>query len=130
MITRKILFVAAATLAAFGTAVAAESGADKSSERPAEIPFANSGGINNWRAENDRVIYVQGNGRQWFKAELMTDCIGLRFAENIGFETEASGAFNRFSSIKVDGRTCHISSFEKSDPPPKKDKKEKTAETP
>jgi len=126
MITRKILCVAAATFAALGTAAAA----DKPAETRAEIPFANSGGINNWSAESDRVLYVQGRNRQWFKAELLTDCIGLRFAENIGFKTEASGAFNRFSSVKVEGRDCPVSSFEVSDPPAKKEKKEKAAENP
>jgi hypothetical protein len=97
---------------------------------PAEIPFANNGGIQDWRAENDRVIYVQGQNRQWYRAELMSDCIGLRYAETIGFDTEASGAFNRFSSIKVEGRNCPVSSFEKSDSPPKKEKKAKDAAQP
>jgi hypothetical protein len=93
----------------------------------AEIPFANNGGINDWRADSDRVIYVQGQNRQWFKGELLSDCIGLRYAERIAFETEASGAFNKFSSIKVDGKNCPLTSFEKSDPPPKKDKKGEAA---
>lgn len=95
-----------------------------------EIPFADKGGIQDWRADNDRVLYVQGQNRQWYKAELMSDCIGLRFAEHIGFDTEASGAFNKFSSIKVEGRDCPVSSFEKSDPPPKKEKKAKAAANP
>jgi hypothetical protein len=96
----------------------------------AEIPFADKGGIQDWRADNDRVLYVQGQNRQWYKAELMSDCIGLRYAERIGFDTEASGAFNKFSSIKVEGRDCPVSSFEKSDPPPKKEKKAKDAANP
>jgi len=96
----------------------------------AQIPFANNGGINDWRAENDRVLYVQGQNRQWYKAELMSDCIGLRFAERIGFDTEASGAFNKFSSVKVEGRTCAVTSFEKSDAPPKKEKKAKDTAKP
>ena len=96
----------------------------------AEIPFANKGGIQDWRAETDRVLYVQGQNRQWFKAELLSDCIGLRFAERIAFETEASGAFNKFSSVKVDGRDCPVSSFEKSGPPPKKEKKDAAKPSP
>lgn len=96
----------------------------------AEIPFADKGGIQDWRADSDRVLYVQGQNRQWFKAELMSDCIGLRFAERIGFDTEASGAFNKFSSVKVEGRTCAVTSFEKSDAPPKKEKEAKDAVKP
>lgn len=114
MTPRIVVLTALAVLATSGMAAAAET--------RAEIPFANSGGIDDWRAESDRVIYVKGRDRQWFKAELLTDCLGLKFAEKIGFKTEASGAFNRFSSILVDGKSCPLSSFEKSDPPAKKDK--------
>ena len=57
--------------------------------------------------------------------------MGLRFAEHIGFETEASGSFSKFSSITVEGRKCPLTSLEKSDAPPsKKDKKEKEAAKP
>lgn len=91
--------------------------------RRIEIPFANLGGIEDWRPDGDRTLYVQGRNRQWYKAELMTSCIGLNFAEHIGFVVEPSGAFDRFSAILVDHRECQISSLEKSDKPPsKKDK--------
>lgn len=114
--TSRIGICVAALLGVFGAASAAQS---------AEIPFANNGGIRNWQADSDRVLYIQGNGQQWFKAELMTNCTGLRFAEQIGFETETSGAFNKFSSIIVEGRKCAVSSFEESEKPPTR--KEKAA---
>ncbi len=90
-----------------------------------EIAFANNGGIRNWQADGQKTLYVQGNGAQWYKAEFLSNCTGIDFAEQIAFETETSGAFNKFSSVLVEGRKCPVSSFEKSDKPPTK--KEKAA---
>ena len=125
MITR-ILTIFAATwpLMAAGTVMAEGDVKPKSNTR-AEIPFANRGGINDWRADSDHVLYVQGRNRQWYRAELFTDCIGLNFAENIGFVVEPSGTFDRFSAIVVEHRECKLRSLEKSDKPPSK--KEKAA---
>jgi hypothetical protein len=111
--------------ATVGTAQAAEKAAPKTD---ASIPFANNGGIDDWRAENDRTLYVKGRtDRQWFKAELLSDCIGLNFADRIAFEPDASGSLTKFSAIVVEGRKCPFTSFEKVDgPPAKKDKEKKS----
>lgn len=116
--TARINICVATLLGVFGAASAAHA-------QNVQIPFANNGGIRNWQADGDKVIYVQGNGPQWYKAELLTRCTGLNFAEQVGFETETSGAFNKFSSIVVEGRKCPVSTFEVSDKPPTK--KEKAA---
>lgn len=128
MIARIFMLSAVAAIATMNVTTAAETA---KTETQAEIPFANNGGIHDWRADSDRALYVQGRDRQWYKAGLLSDCMGLWFADNIGFKTEANGSFNRFSSIIVEGRNCPLTSFEKSDPPPpKKDKKAKEAANP
>ena len=88
-----------------------------------EIPFANLGGIRDWRADGDRALYVQGRNRQWYHAELMAPCTDLPFTERIGFVVEPNGDFDRWSSILVRGQQCVLTSFAESGPPPEKDAK-------
>lgn len=80
--------------------------------RPASIAFANHGGIRNWEAISDRIVLIEGSHRKWFLATLLAPCSGLRFTETVGFVTEPSGSFDRFSSILVRGQKCQLESFE------------------
>lgn len=88
----------------------------------ARIPFANHGTIRNWQADGDRALYLQADGGQWYRAELMGYCPDLNFADTIGFETLGTGDFDNFSNIVVRGRRCPLASLVKSDPPPRKAK--------
>lgn len=107
---RTILYSALLALCATG-ALAAEPVAE------ATISFANLGGINDWRADGDRALYVQGRNQKWYHAELMGSCIDLPNAERIGFVVEPAGSFDRFSSIIVRGRQCMLRSLTESDAP-------------
>jgi hypothetical protein len=53
-------------------------------------------------------LWIQARNDQWYYAETFGPCIGLKFANRIGFVTEPSGSFDRFSSIIVDGQKCTI----------------------
>lgn len=86
------------------------------------IPFANYGGINDWRADGSSALYIQGRNRRWYRAELMTSCIDLPFAEHVGFVVEPSGEFDRFSAIIVRGQRCLLKSLTESAAPPSKNK--------
>ena len=88
----------------------------------ARIPFANHGGIYNWQVENDRSILIQSQGRKWYRATLFNPCFDLPFSEAIGFETDPSGSFDKFSSIRVRGQTCRLNSLVETSAPPKKQK--------
>ena len=103
-------------LALAGTAVAAPAAPDVS------IPFANHGGIRDWAADHDRGLWVQDVHRQWYYAKLMGPCIGLPFAQSIGFDTHPLGRFDKFSAIVVPGSgRCVVQSFTLSGgPQPKK----------
>jgi len=89
----------------------------------ARIPFANHGGIYTWQVENDRSIMIQSQSRKWYRATLFNPCVDLPFSERVGFETDASGAFDKFSSIRVRGQTCHLSSLVETTAPAKKSMK-------
>ena len=118
MITLKTGFrvaVGAVLLATAGSVFATET----NSTQPAYIPFANHGGIRDWHADRDQGLWVQDTHRQWYYAKLMGTCIGLNFAQSIGFDTHPLGRFDQFSSIFVPGSgRCAVQSFSVSAAPP------------
>lgn len=106
-----------ALLACVAIAALPAAAAEKSAE--AHIPFANSGGIRDWRALDDKSLFVQGTDRQWYHATLFSSCFGLSTTHNLAFVTSPpDGSFDRFSSLLVEGSRCPVVSLVKSDPPP------------
>jgi hypothetical protein len=107
--------------AVFGVARADET--PKTTQPQASIPFIQYGSIRDWRADNDRGLWIQDDRRRWYYAKLMGPCFGLDFATRIGFDTRSPGTFDRFSAIIVphEGR-CAVQSIVASDPPPRKQK--------
>jgi hypothetical protein len=78
----------------------------------ARIPFADSHGIRNWRAEDgEEAILIEGRGGQWYRAEFMRRCIGLNFSNAVGFETRGAGSFDRFSVVRTRDDRCHVQSL-------------------
>lgn len=104
--------------AVLGSMAVAASAADNPPAN-VRIPFANYGGIFDWRADGDHALYIQGRNRQWYHAELMGPCTDLPFAEHIGFVIEPSGDLDRFSAIVVHHHQCMFTSLTPSGPPPK-----------
>ncbi|MHB1204150.1 MAG: DUF6491 family protein [Rhodospirillaceae bacterium] len=86
----------------------------------AQILFANQGGIRDWRALDDKGLYVRGQDGQWYYATLFASCFGLPSTTGIGFVTTPGGGFDKFSAIVVENNKCPVVSLVKSDPPPKK----------
>ena len=86
------------------------------------IPFPSRGGIRNFHAVSDEVLYLQDRRRNWYKAELVGPCIGLSHAMGIGFDTRHGSVFDRFSHIVVRGERCPIASLTRSEGPPRKRK--------
>jgi hypothetical protein len=117
---RSAILVTLATLAASTAMAAAKSPFTKSSA-DGWIPFANHGGIRDWRDDGDRGMWVQGSDRHWFYATFMSPCIGLPFAQSVGFVTGPSGELDKWSSVLVRGELrCVIQTFTPSDGPPKR----------
>jgi len=118
---------AAIALAALLLAPLCASGADQKDTLPepeqASIPFVDHGGIRDWHADRDRGLWVQDIHRDWYYAKLLGPCIGLDFANAIGFVTRPPGSFDRFSTIIVPREgSCPVVSFVHSDGPPAKEK--------
>lgn len=119
----------AALFATFVISFAAQ-GAQAAPKAPlppqASIPFVNHDGIRDWRAVDNRTLYIQDQRRQWYRATLFGPCLDLAFAQTIGFETRGADTFDRFSTIRVRGERCAVSSLEVSDPPPAKAKRKRS----
>jgi hypothetical protein len=91
----------------------------------AEIPFARFGGVQDWRADGTRGLFIRGRGMdQWYYATLMGSCSGLPFATAIGIEQDARDVIDRYSTIIVNGQRCSFSSFAMSEPPASHRKKD------
>ncbi|HEX5183144.1 MAG TPA: DUF6491 family protein [Allosphingosinicella sp.] len=84
------------------------------------IPFAHFGGIYNFDAPSDDLVYLQDRGRNWYRARLYGQCWGLQDAIGIGIDTRGSANFDRTSLLIVDHQSCPIESLTRSGPPPKK----------
>lgn len=93
-------------------------------QEQASIPFANSGGIRDWRSDGRDTLYLQDRHRQWYKAELMGPATDLPFAWAIGFDTGPMNRLDRFSTVVIRGQRYPIQSLVKVDGPPPKDSAE------
>mgnify|MGYP001315907970 FL=1 len=123
---KAVLTAATGALLLMAGAVGAQAAAPAQAERPlgveASIPFADSVGIRSFRPDGDSALWIQGQDRQWYRAELMGKCWGLDTAIKVGFVTKGVGSLDKFSQIVVDGAKCQISSLTTSAPPPSKAK--------
>ncbi len=106
--------------------VAASAGSEAAAGE-ARIPFANHGGIYNWQVVNDRTILIQAQNRMWYKATLFSPCLNLPFAERLGFQSNADGSFDKFSSIRVGRQNCPLVSLVPTTAPAKNAKSHKQA---
>lgn len=109
----RLTVLALIMIAAF-PATAAENSAE------AYIPFANSGGIRDWRALDEKGLYVQGPKRQWYYATLIGPCYGLPWAHSIAFVTNPADSFDKFSAVLVQNNRCPVTSLVKTDSPDRK----------
>ncbi|MDE2562592.1 MAG: hypothetical protein KGL48_10155 [Sphingomonadales bacterium] len=89
-------------------------------EQSASIPFADHGGIWDWRSEGDSTVYFQDNHRQWYRAELFMPAFDLPFVEFIGIDALPSGTLDKFGAVYIHGQRYPFKSFVKVDGPPKK----------
>jgi len=111
-------FVMSGGVRATAQAVAAEESIGKETS----IPFANMGGIRDWRAVDDSTLYVQDIRRNWYLAKLAAPTPDLTFATAIGFETRGTNQLDKFGTVVVGGQRIPLTSFVSSAPPPVKAK--------
>lgn len=102
------------------SALAADDGAPPASTatRPeVAIPFANHGGVRDWRAVDDATLLLQDVHGQWYRAKLFAPVYHLAYAERIGFITPPSGSLEKFGSVLIHGRRYPIVSLTRAPAP-------------
>jgi hypothetical protein len=109
-------------------AVSAPAQAELPEERSqASIPFASHRyAIRDFEAPSDDIVYLQDRQRRWYRADLGY-CFGLKWANAIGYDTRGGLSLDSFGAILVDGQRCPIVSLTRSEGPPRKMKKKRSA---
>jgi len=107
--------IAAITLLPLGAALAAGNAVAPE----AQIPFVNHGGIYDWKADEDKGLWIEDIHRNWYYATFMAPCVGLDFAIRLAFDARPLDTFDRFSAIFVPGwGRCAVQTFTASEGPP------------
>ena len=120
-----LLTLLASTLAA--PAAAASSGPQERRGEEVGIPFTNHRAIRTFEAPSDDILYLQDRQRRWYRAEIGGPCFGLKWATVIGYDTRGGLSLDRFSKIIVERERCPIVSLTRSDGPPRRLKKKRSA---
>ena len=85
--------------------------AEAINQQDASIPFANLGGIRDWRADGENAVYIQDTFGRWYKAELFMPAFNLPFVQFIGIDARPTGTLDKFGAIYVDGERYPFKSF-------------------
>jgi Family of unknown function (DUF6491) len=81
------------------------------------ISFPAQGGIRNFRADNDKGVWLEDRQRKWYYASFIGPCPEIRFAQGIGIDTRGSARFDKFSRILVGKNSCAIATLVTADKP-------------
>ena len=93
------------------------------------IPFVTQPrAIRSFKAPSDDLLYLRDRCGLWYRAEIGGPCVGLSWANVIGYDTRGSLSLGRGGSSLVEGQRCMIVSLTRSDPPPRKRKKARAAD--
>lgn len=103
-------------LAAAGLAAG---GVEKAASAEVTIPFANHGGVSDWRVVDDTTLLIKDVHGHWYRAKLLTAATELHFTDSVGFDTSPSGSLGKHSSIVVEGRRYPIVSLTRTERPAK-----------
>jgi len=78
------------------------------------IPFANSGGIQDWRAVGEKAILLKARNNQWYRASFNRRCFNLNdnLTRSISFKAGPTGSFDKHSVVIVDGQRCLVDTLE------------------
>ena len=85
----------------------------------ARIPLAGFR-IRTFRTVGFDTVYFRVGRRDWYRADLVGQCLGLPNALRIGIDTYGSSTLDNTSSLIVDGESCRIISLVRSEPPPRR----------
>lgn len=83
----------------------------------ASIAFPSHGGVRNFRADDDRGVWIEDQRRNWYYASFLGQCRDIRWADAIGVETYGSSRLDRNSRLIVGSDVCAISRLVTADKP-------------
>ncbi len=114
----------AAALASLGFAAAdtvAVAAPDAAARPPRACFFASQ--LNSWRAEGDRVVYLEVGVRDVYRGELFSRCHDLDSAITLGVRSRAGGSsicdgldLDLIVPTSIGPRTCHVTRLRKLTP--------------
>lgn len=131
MVRITAIATAALLLVACSTTAVEDRGMDITGPE-ASIPFANQrSSIRNWQADGIYGIWVEDAHGNWYYGRFHSPCIGVDFANAVGFQTGSTGQLDRFSSVIVPGEArCLLSSFVSTTEPPDNGRRRKGGQEP
>lgn len=106
-------------LALLPLALLAGAAAAQTPPAPAQIPFANHGGIYDWRAEGNNAMIVESRDHRFYRATFLSPCYDLKFRDRVGFVTDARDVLDKFDAVRVGDQTCQFISFDEIPKPEK-----------
>jgi hypothetical protein len=120
----KWAFFFLASAAALPLSAAAAEPAQREVGVEASIAFPSHGGVRNFRADDDRGVWIEDQRRNWYYASFLGHCRDIRWANAIGIDTRGSSRFDRHARILVGNDSCAIATLLTADKPlPLKDQR-------
>lgn len=116
---KRLFFLIAAAVAA-SPAVALAPSDDAARPEEARIPFIGFNAIRTFHPVSDEIVYLQDQRRNWYRATLFGPCYNIQSALRLGVDTRFGSTLDNTSSFLVEGRSCRIQSLVRSDPPPRR----------
>lgn len=116
---KKIFLGSLAFAAVAGSSAVAAAQPPVTAEREASIPFFHHRQLTSFTPIDDDTVYLRAGGR-WYRAELMTPCFELPWANAIGVDTRGSSSLDRFSTLIVGRDRCRLQSLVASEAPPRR----------
>jgi len=117
-------FLSLGLLAIAASAAAAEPVGES---RETRIPFVTSMSNIEWEAASDDSLYLRGPKGEWYFVRTTNRCTRLLAARGIGFHASAGGQLDRHSAIMVQGVRCPVASIVRSEGPPPKQARRRSA---
>ena len=115
-----LMLAAAAAAAAVTVPLAASPPEGDHVVEEARIPLAGYR-IRTFRTVGFDTVYFRVGRRDWYRAALVGQCLGLPTALRLGFDTHGSSTLDNTSSLIVDGESCRIISLVRvAEPPPRR----------
>ncbi|MGH6780921.1 MAG: DUF6491 family protein [Sphingomonadaceae bacterium] len=103
--------------------IMAASSASAGEPRETGIPFVSKDGIQDFKADGDRGLFIRSINGNWYYARTMGPCSRLQTAITLGFETAGIDELDKNGTIIAQGWRCPLKSVTRTEAPPRKAKK-------